>query len=324
MDRLVALALLLSLVVPLGPTEAQQTQRVYRVGVLNFGSSTPNPLTYPLNSSMAQRLADLGFREGQNLVLERRWADANFERVEPLTIELTQARVDLIVTVGNKLGELVTRANPRIPMVLLSCDAHAMVASYAKPNGNFTGVTCMSTELSPKRLEFAKQLVPGAKRVVYLHNPNQGAIGLELTLKAAAQLGLTVRAVEMRSPAERDQAFAAIAADRPDVLLVYPDAVTFLSRKEIAEFALAQRLPSVYAYVHYAEAGGLLSYGSTLTELGERAGELAARILRGAKPSDLPIEQATRVSLTINMKTARAIGHAVPPQLLERAERVIE
>jgi putative ABC transport system substrate-binding protein len=135
----------------------------------------------------------------------------------------------------------------------------------------------MSTELSPKRLEFAKQLVPGAKRVVYLHNPNQGAIGLELTLKAAAQLGLTVRAVEMRSPAERDQAFAAIAADRPDVLLVYPDAVTFLSRKEIAEFALAQRLPSVYAYVHYAEAGGLLSYGSTLTERGRARGQDPAR-----------------------------------------------
>jgi putative ABC transport system substrate-binding protein len=324
MDRLVILALLLSLAVPLRPAEAQQAQRVYRVGVLNFGTSVPNPLASPLNHALVQRLGELGFREGDNLVLERRWADASFERVQPLTVELVQAKVDVIVTVGNKLVELVTAANTRIPMVSLSCDAHAMVASYAKPNGNFTGVTCMSTELSPKRLELVKQVVPGARRVVYLHNPNQGAIGLELTLKTAAQLGLAVRAVEMRSSAEREQAFAAIAAERPDALLVYPDAVTFFNRKEIADFALAQRLPAIYAYKEYAEAGGLVSYGSTLTELGERAGELAARILRGAKPHQLPIEQATRVHLTVNTKSARAMGYAIPASLLARADRVIE
>jgi putative ABC transport system substrate-binding protein len=324
MDRLVALASLLSFVFPLSPAEAQRTQRVYHVGVLNFGSSSPNPLSSPINNALVDRLAELGFRENQNLVLERRWADGNFDRVQPLTRELVDARVEVIVTIGNKLGELVTAANPRVPMVSLSCDAHAMVASYAKPNGNFTGVTCMSTELSPKRLELAKQLVPAAKRVVYLHNPNQGAIGLELTKKAATQLGLAVRAVEMRSSDEMDKAFAAIAAERPDVLLVYPDAVTFRHRKDIADFALAQRLPAVYAYKEFAEAGGLLSYGATLTELGEHAAELAARILRGTKPSELPIQQATRVALTINVKSARAIGHPVPAQLLERAERVIE
>lgn len=248
---------LLSLVTPLVPAEAQQTQRVHRVGVLNFGSSAPNPLSTPINSRLVDRLAELGFRQGQNLVLEYRWAEGNFERVQPMVAELVEAKVDTIVTIGNKLAQIVTAANPRIPMVSLSCDPFSMVASYAKPNGNFTGVTCMTTELSPKRLELAKQVVPGAKRVVYLHNPNQGAIGLELTQQAALQLGLTVRAVEVRSSEELNMAFAAVAAERPDVLLVYPDgAVTFRHRKEIADFALAQRLPAIYAYKEFAEAGG--------------------------------------------------------------------
>ena len=304
---------------------AQQAERVYRVGVLNFGSAAPNPLSTPINSRLVERLAELGFRHGQNLVLEYRWAEGNFDRVQPMVAELVLAKVEVIVTIGNKLAQLVTAANPRVPMVSLSCDPFATVASYAKPNGNFTGVTCMSTELSPKRLELAKQMVPAAKQVVYLHNPNQGALGLELTQKAASLFGLTVRAVEVRSSEELDKAFAAIAAERPDVLLVYPDgAVTFRHRKEIAEFALAQRLPAIYAYKEFAEAGGLVSYGSTLTELGDRAGELAAKILRGVKPHELPIEQAMRVQLTINMKSARALGITIPQSVLLRADRVIE
>ena len=321
---LVLFSFLLGLTVPWNSADAQQAQRIYRVGVLNFGSSVPNPLSTPINSRLIESLAELGFREGHNLVLEYRWAEANFDRVQPLTAELVQANVDAIVTIGNKLAQMVTAANPRIPMVSLSCDPHSIVASYAKPNGNFTGVTCMSTELSPKRLEFVKHVLPAAKRVVYLHNPNQGAMGLELTQKASLQLGLTVRAVEMRSPDELDNALAAIAKERPDALLVYPDALTFRYRKEIADFALAERLPSIYAYKEFAEAGGLLSYGSTLTELGDRAGELVTKILRGVKPHDLPIEQATRVSLTLNMKSARAMNFSIPQTLLVRADHVIE
>jgi len=324
MKRRHAILTAVALVVAAAVAHAQQAQRVYRVGVLNFGSSVPNPLATPLNNAMVDRLAELGFREGQNLVLEFRWANGDFDRVAPLTADLAQARVDVIVTIGNKLSELVTRANSRVPMVSASCDPHSLVASYARPNGNFTGVTCMSTELSPKRLELVKLVVPGARRVVYLHNPNQGSIGLELTQKAAAQIELGVKAIEIRSPAELDKALTAIAAERADALLVYPDAVTFRLRKEIADFALAQRLPAIYAYKEYAEAGGLVSYGSTLTELGERAGELVVKILGGTKPHELPIQQATRVFLTINMRSARAMGHVVSPELLLRAERVIE
>jgi putative ABC transport system substrate-binding protein len=320
--RGLVLALVLALVVPVA-AQAQQ-QRVYRVGILNFGSAAPNIIASPINERIVERLAELGFKEGRNLELERRWADASFERVGPLTAELAQAKVDVIVTIGNRIAQIVTEANPRIPMVSLSCDSFTSVSNYARPNGNFTGVTCMSTELSPKRLEVAKQIFPGAKRFVFLHNPNQGATGLELTQKAASHLGVAVRAVEMRSPADLEKALASISADRPDVLLVYPDAVTMRYRKEIAEHALALKLPSITAYKEYAEAGGLLSYGSTLVELGDRAGELIAKILRGAKPHELPIQQATRVYLTINLKSARALGQPISPAMLQRADYVIE
>lgn len=321
--RGVVLGLVLALVIPVA-AHAQQAQRVYRVGILNFGSAAPNIVASPINQRLVERLAELGFSEGTNLVVERRWADANFDRVAPLTAELVQAKVDVIVTIGNRIAQLVTQANPRVPMVSLSCDSFASVASYAKPNGNFTGVTCMSTELSPKRLELAKQVVPGASRVVYLHNPNQGETGLTLTEKAASSLGLTVRAVEMRSSKELQKALLSIAAERPDVLLVYPDALTMLHRKEIAEFALSQRLPAVFAYKEFADAGGLVSYGSTLQELGDRAGELTAKILRGVKPHELPIQQAMRVYFTINLKSARELGYTIPPSLLQRADYVIE
>lgn len=322
--RTAVLGLLLALVIPVLPAEAQQSQRVHRVGVLNFGGSAPNIIASPINNRLVERLAELGFRQGQNLVFEWRWADGNFDRVGPLTTELVQAKVDVIVTLGNRIAQMVTEANSRVPMVSLSCDSFASVSNYARPNGNFTGVTCMSTELSPKRLEVAKQMFPAAKRVVYLHNPNQGAIGLDLTQKVAPQLGLAVRAVELRSPTDLEKALASISADRPDLLLVYPDAMTMRFRKEIADFALAQKLPSIFAYKEFAEAGGLVSYGSTTVELGDRAGELIAKILRGAKPHELPIQQATRVYLTINLQSARALGQAISPAMLQRADYVID
>lgn len=314
----------LALVLALPEAQAQQAQRVYRVGVLNFGSPAPSIVASPINQRLVDRLAELGFREGANLVIERRWADANFDRVAPLTLELVQARVEVIITIGNRIAQLVAEANPRVPMVSLSCDSFASVATYAKPNGNFTGVTCMSTELSPKRLEVAKQLVPDASRVVYLHNPNQGEGGRSLTEKAASSLGVKVRTVELRSPEELNKALAAIASERPDVLLVYPDTLTMRFRKEIADFANGRKIPAVFAYKEYAEAGGLVSYGSTLQELGDRAGELAARILRGAKPHELPLQQATRVYLTINLKAARELGRPIPSHILQRADYVID
>ena len=317
--RLWGLALVLAFAAPV-----QAQQKVHRVGILNFGYAQPHFISTPINQRFVERLAELGFKEGRNLALEWRFADGSFERVGPLTAELASAKVDVIMTVGNRIAKIVTDANPRLPMVSLSCDSFNNVSSYARPNGNFTGVTCMSTELSPKRLEVALQFVPGAKRFVFLHNPNQGATGLELTLKAAEGLGVHVRAVEMRTPKELDKALAAIAAERADVLLIYPDTVTLGSRKEIAEFAVAHKLPSITAYKEYAEAGGMLSYGSTLFELAERAAEMVAKILRGAKPHELPLQQATRVYLTINLKAARAIGQPIPQAMLQRADYVID
>ena len=320
MRSVVRMALLAALAGLVQPAEAQ---RVHRVGVLSAGFSAPNVFNQ-LTTSFEERLAKAGHREGQNLVLERRWAEGKLERLPALTAELAQLKVEVIVTIGNKIQRIVQEANPRIPMVSLSCDSFSSVSSYAKPNGNFTGVTCMSTELSPKRLELAKQLVPGAKRAVYLHNPGQGDVGLELTLKAASQLGMAITPVEARSPGDLKGAFAAIAAERPDVLLVYPDGLTMSQREAITAFALAQRLPAVYAYKEFAEAGGLVSYGSTLAELGERTADLVDKILGGTKPASLPLEQATRVYLTVNLKTARALGYRIPQSILQRADYVIE
>lgn len=320
MRSVVRMALLAALAGLVQPVEAQS---VHRVGVLSTGFSAPNIFS-PLTTSFEERLAKMGYREGQNLVLERRWAEGKLDRLPALTGELGQARVEVLLTIGNKIQRIVQEANPRIPMVSLSCDSFSSVANYAKPNGNFTGVTCMSTELSPKRLELAKQLVPGASRAVYLHNPTQGDVGLQLTLEAASRLGIAINPVEARSPAELKAALAAIAAERPDVLLVYPDGLTMTMREAITSFAAAQKLPAVYAYKEFAEAGGLVSYGSTLTELGERAADLVVKILRGTPPANLPLEQATRVYLTVNLKAARALGHKIPRSILQRADYVIE
>jgi len=317
-----ALALALAAVTVFSVSSAQ-AQRMHRVGVLNTGFAKLNVFS-PLSKSFEERLGSMGYREGQNLVLERRYAEGKLERLPALAAELAQDRVEVLLTVGNKIQKIVQDAHPRIPMVSLSCDSFASVANYAKPNGNFTGVTCMSTELSPKRLELAKQLVPGASRAVYLHNPTQGDVGLALTLEAASKLGIAIRPVEARSPGQLKDAFAAIAAERPDVLLVYPDGLTMTQREAITAFAAEHKLPAVYAYKEFAEAGGLVAYGSTLTELGERAADLVAKILRGARPSDLPLEQATRVYLTVNLKAARELGYRIPRSVLQRADFVIE
>ena len=325
--RAVALVLvssLLGLVIPLLPAEAQQTQRVFRVGVLNSGNPSPNPMSSPGYSRIVERLAELGFRQGQNLILEYRWAEGKMDRVQPLANEFVEAKMDVIVAVGSNLARIIAAAKVPVPVVTASCDLFSIVTDYARPTGNFTGVTCMSTELSPKRLELVKQVVPGAKQVVFLRNPIQGPIGLELTQKAASQLGLVIRVVEIRSADEMGKAFATIAAERPDALLVDPDALTLRLRKEIAEFALAQRLPSIYAYRESVEAGGLVSYGALISELAETAAELTAKILRGAKPHELPIQQVMRIHLTINLKSARALGLEIPLSVLVRADRVIE
>lgn len=317
-----ALALALAAVAVFSVSSAQ-AQRTHRVGVLSTGFSTPGVFS-PLGSSFEAQLAKMGLREGHNLVLERRWAEGKLERLPALARELEQLKVEVVMTIGNKIQKIVQETIPRVPMVSLSCDSFSSVATYAKPNGNFTGVTCMSTELSPKRLELAKQLVPAAARAVYLHNPTQGDIGLELTREAASRLGIAIRPIEAKSPAALKPALAAIAAERPDVLLVYPDALTMTQRETIAAFAAEQKLPAVYAYREFAEAGGLVSYGSTLTELGERAADLVVKILHGTPPGELPLEQATKVYLTVNLKAARELGYQIPQAILQRADFVIQ
>lgn len=320
MQTVLRLLLFIALAASLPFAEAQ---RVHRIGMLSTGFSKPGVFS-PLGTSFVEQLARMGYREGENLVIEQRWAEGKLERLPALARELEQLKVEVVMTIGNKIQRIVQETIPRVPMVSLSCDSFSSVATYAKPNGNFTGVTCMSTELSPKRLELAKQLVPAAARAVYLHNPTQGDIGLELTRNAASRLGIAIRPIETKSPDTLKPALAAIAAERPDVLLVYPDALTMTQREAIAAFAAEQKLPAVYAYKEFAEAGGLVSYGSTLVELGERAADLVVKILEGTPPGELPLEQATKVYLTVNLRAARAIGYRFPEAVLQRADYFIE
>lgn len=322
---LVLVSTLVGLLIPFLPAEAQQqTQRVFRVGVLSSGNPSPNLTSLPGYSRIVERLAELGFRQGQNLILEYRWAEGKMDRVQPLATELVDARMDVILAVGANLARIIAAAKVPVPVVSVSCDLFSTVTDYARPTGNLTGVTCMSQEMSPKRLELVKRVVPLAKHVVFLRNPVQGPFVLELTQKAASQLGLVLRVVEIRSADEMSEAFAAIAAERPDALLVDNDALMVRLRKEIAEFALAQRLPSIYGYPEFVEAGGLISYGGLTSELAETGAELTAKILRGAKPHELPIQQVKRIHMTINMKSARAIGLEIPYSVRVSADRVIE
>jgi putative tryptophan/tyrosine transport system substrate-binding protein len=187
--------------------------------------------------------------------------------------------------------------------VIFSCDPFAHVARLARPEGNLTGVTCMTTELSPKRLELLKEAVPNAVRVVFLSDPDDAPLGLKLTQDAAPRLGIKLH---------------------PDALFVYPDPILVAERKQIAEFAVTNRLPTMFAFREFVDAGGLISYGARIRDMYASAGELIAKVLAGTRPSEVPIEQATRFELVINLKTARALGLTIPPSLLSRADEVIE
>ena len=335
-------ALTLSIyVVPIAAKEgcAQNTGKVYRLGVvvvLPPNLLPPNaprpsfPGGRPLGRALVDRLADHGYIEGKNLVIEARFG--GYERLAELAAELVRVHVDVIFTGGTEAARIVGDAVKETPLVIHSCDAFEHVARLARPDGNLTGVTCMTTELSPKRLELLKEAVPNAVRVDFLSDPDDAPPGLKLTQDAAPRLGIKLHVTDVRAE-NRSQtwgesdlrtALSAVAKEHPDALFVYPDPILIAERKQIAEFALTNRLPTMFAFREFVDAGGLMSYGSSLREMGASAGELIAKILAGTRPSELPVEQATRFELVINLKTAKALGLTIPPSLLARADEVID
>jgi putative tryptophan/tyrosine transport system substrate-binding protein len=304
-----------------------QQSKLSRVGFL--GTSTL-ALESPQVDALRQQLRELGHVEGENIVFEYRWTEGRDDRLAALAEELVRAKPDVIVTTGTPGTLAAKRATSTIPIVFASSANPVnagLVASYARPGGNVTGFTILGPELEGKRVQLIKEAVPGLSRIGMLWNPsNPGTVDfIQQTRAAAAALDLTLQPVkEVRSATDFKEAFAAIAAAKPHAMLVVADRAMFAHRREIVAFAADQRLPTMYPYRGYVDAGGLMSYAPNDVEQFRRTAVSVDKILRGTKPADLPVEEPVRYELVINLKTAKAIGLDVPWILQQRADEVIE
>jgi ABC-type uncharacterized transport system substrate-binding protein len=267
--------------------------------------------------------------EGQNITIEERYAEAQRKRLLELAAELVRLQVDVILATGMPMARAAMHATRTIPIVFISVSepvADGLVASLAQPGGNATGLTHMGLQLGGKRLELLKEALPELRRVAVLVNPDRpGPTWLEQTEEAARALGMTLQRVEVRSPDEWDRAFAAMTQEGVGALLVQPlDYSFFNDRRRLMELALKSRLPTISWRQELAEAGGLMAYGSNNADEMRRAATFVDKILKGAKPADLPVEQPMKFELVINLKTAKALGLTIPPTLLFQADEVIQ
>jgi putative ABC transport system substrate-binding protein len=319
------LALLALVAAPLA--EAQQTGKTYRVGYLQ--ASTRKQQLH-LVKAFEDGLYDRGYRVGQNIVIEFRFADGRLERLPALATDLVQLNVDVIVTGSNPSTIAARQATKTIPIVMTFGNdpvGAGLIASLARPAGNVTGVTAdTGDEILGKRLELLTEVVPRLSRVAVLWNPNfaPNQNRWKVTTDVARKLGLELRSMEARGPDDLESAFHAMAKDRAQALLVLVDPVLFNYRDQIGSLATTNRLPAISELGDLAVAGLLLSYGVDPRDLWRRAGGYVDKILKGDKPADLPVEQPTKFELVINMKAAKALGPKIPQSLLIRADRVIE
>jgi putative ABC transport system substrate-binding protein len=307
--------------------EAQQAGRVYRIGVLM------NKASDPAESRQWQGLwlglRERGWIEGENILIELREAEGNSSRVPELAADLVRRKMDLIVTRGSLFTGAVKAATSSIPIVFI---AHAdpvgtgHVASLARPGGNITGLAILQTEIGAKGLEILRSVGPTVTRIAVLWHPGtpSAAPGLKALEEPARRLRLDLQPVGARGPAELEGAFAAMSRARAQGVLVLATPIFFGERQRLGELAIAHRLPTMFQIRDYAEAGGLMSYGADLADLYRRAAIPVDKILKGAKPGDIPIEQPTKFELIINLRTAKALGLTIPPSLLQRADQVIE
>jgi putative tryptophan/tyrosine transport system substrate-binding protein len=311
-------------VVPLA-VEAQPPAEVWRLGFL---SGEPPTESLPVVVPFFERLRALGYVEGQNLTIERRWAEPREHRLPDLAAELVQLRVNCIVAVTWAAVRAAKQATTTIPIVMIiNSDPveGGLVTSLARPGGNITGFSPMTPELAGKRLELLREVVPGLTYVAVLWEPAVPAKAIEFskTQVAAQVLGIQVRSLEVRSPDDFEAAFAATTREHAGALLTLGSPMTVVNRTRIIDFAARTRLPTMYDKKEFVQDGGLIAYMPSEQEKGERTASYVDRILKGAKPTDLPVEQPTRFELVINLKTAQAIGLTIPPTLLFQADEVI-
>jgi ABC-type uncharacterized transport system substrate-binding protein len=301
-----------------------QPGRVYRIGYLSPWSPSDG-MSRPLRDTLRQ----LGYVEGQNLLIEARFADARVDQLPGLAEDLVQRKVDVIVTAERLATQAAKQATTTIPIVMASGGdpvGTGLVTSLAQPGGNVTGVTSLTGALSEKRLELLKEAIPKLSRLAVLWDPANPDTVFELreTEVTARSLKVSIQAVGVRGPNEFESAFSAMARERATALIVLSGGMFFTERRRLANLAVKHRLPTMFGQKEEAEAGGLMAYGANSTDLFQRTAGYVDKILRGAKPADLPVEQPTRYELVINLRTARALGLAIPQALLIRADHVIE
>jgi ABC-type uncharacterized transport system substrate-binding protein len=307
------------------PVEAQQPTKVPRIGYLSTVSPSVNRARI---EALRQGLRELGYTEGKNIIIEWRYADAKLDRLPALAADLVRLKVDIIVTAAPPPTRAAKTATATIPIVMAFDDdpvANGFVASLARPGGNITGLSTLAPEISGKQIELLKEIVPRLSSVAVLGTstvPQYAQVSKEIKVAAKA-FGLKVQQLDIVHAGDIETAFQEASRSRTDAILVLGSPVLFSQRKRILDLALKSRLPATYSRPEYVESGGLMTYGPNINDLFRRAATYVDKILKGAKPADLPVEQPTKFELVINLKTAKQIGLTIPPSVLARADRVI-
>ena len=296
------------------------------IGFLN--TQSPDVFSY-LVTGFRKGLRETGYVEGENLGIEYRWAENQYDRLPALAADLARQRVAVLAALGSAAAQAAKAATTTVPIVFAVGQdpvRFGLVASLARPGGNLTGVNFFSTELAAKRLELLRELVPGAVRVAVLVNPaNPNTETILRDVEAAARaMGLQIQVCNAGTIDEIDAGFATFARERPDALVIAPDPFFLARRVQLVLLAASNKIPTTYTVRNYVEAGGLVSYGASFTDAARQVGVYTGRILKGVKPSDLPVVQSTKFELVINAQAARVLGLTVPPSLLARADEVIE
>jgi putative ABC transport system substrate-binding protein len=307
--------------------EAQPHVKVVRIGLLDYGTS--NPSSVARWNALRGRLRELGYVEGQSVVFESRSANGQAARLPGLAAELVNSKVDILVTATSEAAFAAKHATRSIPIVTATTADPVelgLIANLARPGGNVTGVISLSGDLVGKRLELLTQLIPGAARVGILRDPeNRSSMLVARHAESASKsLGVVVQSVDVLDPKDFDAAFATMKRARADAVILGVNSPFIAQRRRLADLAISHRLPMMASAKEYAEAGSLVSYGTDYLDLFRRAATYVDKIIKGAKPADLPVEQPTQFELVINMKTAKALGLTIPRSLLLRADQVIE
>jgi len=305
--------------------QAQQPIKIPLIGSLSGSSASTSPARH---EAFRQGLRDLGYVEGKNIVIEQRWADGKFDRLPALVAELVRLKADIIVTGGPQATRPAKQATSTIPIVMAQDPdpvGNRFVASLAQPGGNITGLSTLAPEISGKQLELLKEIVPRLSHVaVFGTSINSGNAQnlreVELTAKA---FGVKLQYLDVLSPKDIETAFRAASKGRADAVLMLPGSVLVLQRAQLTDLAAKNRLPAIYPQADYMEAGGLMYYGANTADLFRRAATYVDKILKGAKPAELPVEQPTKFEFIINLKAAQKIGLTIPPNVLARADKVI-